>query len=35
MVCQDDNGDFVLLELLAGGGCAIEGIPGVYTNVRK
>ena len=36
MVCQDDNGDSCIAGVVSWGvGCATEGIPGVYTNVRK
>jgi len=36
MVCQDDNGDSCIAGIVSWGvGCATEGIPGVYTNVRK
>jgi len=36
MVCQDDNGVECLAGVVSWGvGCATEGIPGVYTNLRK
>lgn len=36
MVCQDDNGESCIAGIVSWGvGCATEGIPGVYTNVRK
>merc|ERR1711936_1232339 len=36
MVCQDDNGEKCIAGIVSWGvGCATEGIPGVYTNVRK
>merc|ERR1712227_232947 len=36
LVCKDDAGDRCLAGVVSWGvGCATEGIPGVYTNVRK
>jgi len=36
MVCRNDNGDACIAGIVSWGvGCATEGIPGVYTNVRK
>jgi len=36
MACQEDTGDSCLAGIVSWGvGCATEGIPGVYTNVRK
>merc|ERR1712126_368872 len=36
MVCEDDSGESCLAGVVSWGvGCATEGIPGVYTNVRK
>ena len=36
MVCRNDNGEACIAGIVSWGvGCATEGIPGVYTNVRK
>ena len=36
MVCEDNSGQTCLAGVVSWGvGCATEGIPGVYTNVRK
>jgi len=36
MVCEDNSGETCLAGVVSWGvGCATEGIPGVYTNVRK
>ena len=36
MVCKDDEGTSYITGIVSWGvGCATEGVPGVYTNVRK
>ena len=36
LVCMDDEGTSYITGIVSWGvGCATEGVPGVYTNVRK
>lgn len=36
LVCPDDQGNLYITGIVSWGvGCATEGVPGVYTNVRK
>ena len=36
LVCKDDEGTSYITGIVSWGvGCATEGVPGVYTNVRK